>query len=311
MFKKIIMSVMLLAALLLAACSESQSDKEVVKDGYQSLMEADSFDATFDLDVNVDADVQDPFIEPYIQMINDMELSMDMVADNEKQIQETVVHFEGTLSPMTISMDLPMYQNLKEEKMYIQTDSLVENLGMFMPLPEDAKGKLIEVDMADVEGMEEEEMDIDELTEQVQSIVNDFIDEKSEDDFTEEDGTYIVTFTKDDLANLVGKIASEVDDTITDEELQEGIDEINTALEDIDLNKFEIHMTMDGDQVKSQKFVLDVGFEAEGNAVQLELTADTVYNSINEDVEFTINPEDSEIMPMEEFEQLMMGGMEY
>ncbi|MGP4073910.1 hypothetical protein ACTWQB_15390 [Piscibacillus sp. B03] len=234
-----------------------------------------------------------------------------MMVVNEKQIQETVVHFEGTLSPMTISMDLPMYQNLKEEKMYIQTDILVENLGMFMPLPEDAKGKLIEVDMADVEGMEEEEMDIDELTEQVQSIVNDFIDEKSEDDFTEEDGTYIVTFTKDDLANLVGKIASEVDDTITDEELQEGIDEINTALEDIDLNTFEIHMTMDGDQVKSQKFVLDAGFEAEGNAVQLELTADTVYNSINEDVEFTINPEDSEIMPMEEFEQLMMGGKEY
>ncbi|GEL78195.1 hypothetical protein [Tenuibacillus multivorans] len=308
MFKKITMSMMLLTALLLAACSESQSDKQVVVDAFETMMEAESYDATSTLDVNVEADVQDPFIEPYIQMVNDMELSMDQRMNQDKQ--EVVIHFQGQMSPMTFNVDIPFLQDMNENKMYVKTDSLIENFGMFLGLPEEAKGKLIEIDMAELEGQEAPEVDYDELTQQVQTIMSDFLNDKSEDDFRKEDDTYIVSFNKEDLTTLVTEMASELDDTITDEDIQMAQEEMTTALEQVDFNTFEVHTTLDGDNIKSQKVVLDLGIDAEGTQVQLDLEADTTYNSMNEDVEFEIDPENSDIIDMQEFDQLMMEALQ-
>ncbi|TFB22772.1 hypothetical protein E3U55_05920 [Filobacillus milosensis] len=313
MFKKVIMSVMLLVVLVLTACSEEEtrSNKEVTVDAFQSMMEMEKYEATSSLDVNVEAEVQDPFIQPYIQMVNDMELSVDQRVDMTKNLQEMVVHFSAQMNPMSFNVDLPILQNIEDQTMYIETDSLVENFGMMLGLSEDLSGKLLKIDLAELEGAETEALDYQEIQEKAQTMMTDFLQDKSEEDFTKDGETYIVTFTKEELTDFVAQMVTEFDDTISDEELQQGIDEMNTALEEVDLNTFEVHVTMDGDQIKSQKFVLDTAFDAEGTPVQLNLEADTTYNSIGEDIEFTIDPENSEILEMSEFEQMMMGGMGY
>ncbi|MGP4072665.1 hypothetical protein ACTWQB_08940 [Piscibacillus sp. B03] len=307
MLKKVALSSILLLALLLGACSgESRSNKEVMVDTYQSMMEMEKFDSTGTLDLNIDADVQDPFIAPYIQMINDMEFSVDQRMDMTQNLSEMVIHLSATMSPMTFNIDLPILQNLDTETIYIETDSLADNLGMFLGDTEQLRGKVLKLEMSELEGASEvEQVDYQEVQEQAQAILTDFLEDKSDDDFTKDGDTYITTFSKEELVDLFAQLVTEFDDTLTDEELQEGVTEMKTALEEVKVNTFETRVTLDGDQLESQEFILDLEFDLEGSPIHLNLATDTVYNSIGEDVEFTIDPENSELVEMEELMQMM------
>ncbi|MGM8215407.1 hypothetical protein ACLIA0_07505 [Bacillaceae bacterium W0354] len=306
--KKLLSSLILVTVLLLAACGgESKSDKEVVVNAFESVMEAKSYEAEGTVDLNIDADVNDPFVAPYLQMINDIELSVDTKYDGEKQMQEAVVHFSGTISPMTINLDLPFLQDMKNQKMYIATDSLMDNFGMFLGLPEDIKGKLIELEMAELEAQDAAE--VEELTKQAQQIVVDLLNEKSDDEFSKDGDVYTIKFTEEDLVNLFNKLLVELDDTVTAQDLEDVKAELEAGLEEIDFNKFEVQLTIDGDELKQQKFIIDLGFNVEGDQVNVALTLDNTYKSFNKDVEFSINPEDYEIIGMEELEQIIFEQM--
>lgn len=68
-------------------------------------------------------------------------------------------------------------QDLESEKIYIRTDSLVENFGMMFPIPQELNGKLLEVDIAELEQAQgtEEQIDPEELKAQSQKLATDFL----------------------------------------------------------------------------------------------------------------------------------------
>lgn len=300
--KKFFSSLIFIAVLLLAACGESKSDKEVVSDAFKSMMEAKSYEATSDIKLNLEADINDPFVAPYIQMINDIELSLDTIFDSEKELQEIVVHFTGTISPMTFSLDLPILQDLSNGTMYIATDSLVDNFGMMFGLPEDIKGKIIAIEADDLDG---EFINADEDIEKAQKVVLDFLNEKSDDDFSKDGNVYTVKFNEDDLVAFVQALLKAFDDEFTAQDLEDFKQELEKGLEQIDFNQFEVQLTVEKDELKAMKFVIDVGVEDEGESISIGLTIDTQYKSLNKAVEFSIDPENSEIIDMTELEEIM------
>lgn len=300
--KKFFSSLIFIAVLLLAACGESKSDKEVVSDAFKSMMEAKSYEATSDIKLNLEADINDPFVAPYIQMINDIELSLDTIFDSEKELQEIVVHFTGTISPMTFSLDLPILQDLSSGTMYIATDSLVDNFGMMFGLPEDIKGKIIAIEADDLDG---EFINADEDIEKAQKVVLDFLNEKSDDDFSKDGNVYTVKFNEDDLVAFVHALLKAFDDEFTAQDLEDFKQELEKGLEQIDFNQFEVQLTVEKDELKAMKFVIDVGVEDEGESISIGLTIDTQYKSLNKAVEFSIDPENSEIIDMTELEEIM------
>lgn len=235
-------------------------------------------------------------------MINDIELSLDTIFDSEKELQEIVVHFTGTISPMTFSLDLPILQDLSNGTMYIATDSLVDNFGMMFGLPEDIKGKIIAIEADDLDG---EFINADEDIEKAQKVVLDFLNEKSDDDFSKDGNVYTVKFNEDDLVAFVHALLKAFDDEFTAQDLEDFKQELEKGLEQIDFNQFEVQLTVEKDELKAMKFVIDVGVEDEGESISIGLTIDTQYKSLNKAVEFSIDPENSEIIDMTELEEIM------
>ncbi|WP_188208169.1 hypothetical protein [Alkalibacillus aidingensis] len=309
MRKNLLLVMLLVGSLLIAACGDQRSDKEVVVDAFESVLEAESYKAASDVDFDFSLDINDPFVEPYLQMINDIELSFDQTYDANKELQEAVIYFEGQMAPLTINVEVPFLQDLANEKMYIETDSLVDNLGMLFPIPEEAKGKLIEIDIEEVDP-QAQEFDQAELEERMQQMLTELLENKDDADFTRgEDDEYIVSFGENDVRTLIEEFFNEFSDLLTPEELDminedldEGFDEL---FEVLTINQFDVAVEVDGDELTRQTFTIDFNIEDAGESMDMAFIVDTTYSNMNGDVEFTLDPENADIMDFDELDQMM------
>ncbi|PKR77637.1 hypothetical protein CEY16_06785 [Halalkalibacillus sediminis] len=312
--KKLLIAVLLIGALFLAACSESKSDKETVADGFDQLIEADTYEATSVVDLNVDVENMDPFMAPYIDMINNFEISADTKYDGEREMQETVLNMNGQMAPMSFDVSIPFLQDMKNQTMYVETDSLIENFSMMLGMiPEDLKGKLIKIDMNELEGYEEEQINYEDIQNQAIEVVNDYFDEKDEEDFSKEDDYYVVTFDEEDLKNLMERMMNELGDElgeeVTEEDIEQMKSDIDEMMEYVTINTLEVRNKMDGDYIENQIVNMDFSFDdKEGTAGDIQMAVDTTYQNYNGDIEFTIDPENSEVIDVQELESLMGPG---
>jgi len=307
--RKFLLSIFLVTALLLTACGDSKSDKEAVVDAFDSILEADSYESSTSFDLELDADFNDPTVEPFIQMVNDIELKADSVYDAEQALQEAVFYFSGTLSPMTFTVEVPFLQDLQNNVMYIETDSIIDNFGLFLGLPEDLKGYLVEIDLEEIE--DADAPSTEELNAHTQEIISELLNEKSDDDFSRDGDVYTVVFTEDDIKNLIEKSFELVDDTVPADELQFALEGLDEVFNELDINALEMQLTIDNGELKEQNFVIDVLVEEGDEYLGIALTINTAYKNMNGDVEFTINPDDYDILNMEELEQLIFELMYY
>lgn len=307
--RKFLLSIFLVTALLLTACGDSKSDKEAVVDAFDSILEADSYESSTSIDLELDADFNDPTVEPFIQMVNDIELKADSVYDAEQALQEAVFYFSGTLSPMTFTVEVPFLQDLQNNVMYIETDSIIDNFGLLLGLPEDLKGYLVEIDLEEIE--DADAPSTEELNAHTQEIISELLNEKSDDDFSRDGDVYTVVFTEDDIKNLIEKSFELVDDTVPADELQFALEGLDEVFNELDINALEMQLTIDNGELKEQNFVIDVLVEEGDEYLGIALTINTAYKNMNGDVEFTINPDDYDILNMEELEQLIFELMYY
>ncbi|MFC0015778.1 MULTISPECIES: hypothetical protein [Allobacillus] len=310
--KRIIGTLLLLSVLILAACNsgDDKSEKEQVVEAFKNTVEATSFESVSNVDINLEGNFSDPTVDPYLQMINDMEISFDSVYDKDAGKQQVTFNLSGQMAPMSINLSVPFLQDLESEKIYIRTDSLVENFGMMFPIPQELNGKLLEVDLAELEQAQgtEEQIDPEELTAQAQQIIKDILNEKSEDDFSKEDDVYTIQLTKEDLISLVEKSGELSGDALSGEEIEQMRADLEEAAEQTTIHKSELQLTIDDDLIKNQTFVADVEVSENGEDMRIDLTFDTTYENINGDVEFSINPEEEEIITPEELQMLQMQG---
>ncbi len=310
--KKFISTLLLLAVMILAACSsgDDASDKEKVIEAFENTLEATSYNSTSDIQLNLEGNFNDPMVDPYIQMFNDMEIRFDGIYDKDAGKQEGTFHFTGSMAPMTINLNIPFLQDMESEKVYVRTDSLVENFGMMFGMTDELSGKLLEIDLAELEqqaGTTTEQMDPEELAQKAQQVVVDVLNEKSEDDFSEEDGVYTVQLTREDFVSLLEKSGDEFDETISEEELNQIQSDLDEMAEQMEVHQFDVQVTLDGDYIENQTFVADVEVTEGEETFRFGVTLDSTYNSINEDVEFSIDPESEEIITLDELNAMMYG----
>ncbi|MBR7553963.1 hypothetical protein ACFFJI_04130 [Allobacillus sp. GCM10007491] len=310
--KRIVGALLLLSVLFLAACNggDDKSEKEQVVEAFKNTVEATSFESVSNVDINLEGNFSDPTVDPYLQMINDMEISFDSIYDKEAGKQQVTFNLSGQMAPMSINLSVPFLQDLESEKIYIRTDSLVENFGMMFPLPQELNGKLLEVDLAELEQAQgtEEQLDPEELSAQAQKIITDIINEKNEDDFSKDDDVYTIQLTKEDLISLIEKSGELSGDALSGEEIEQMRADLEEAAEQTTIHKSELQLTIDDDLIKNQTFVADVEVSENGEDMRIGLTLDTTYKNINGDVEFSINPEEEEIITPEELQMFQMQG---
>ncbi|GAA0450935.1 hypothetical protein [Alkalibacillus silvisoli] len=314
MYKKTILALALAATMILAACGDDRSDKEVVVDAFNSMLEAESYEASSEFDLEFDADINDPMFDQFAGMINDFDFKVDQVYDANQQLQEAVVYFNGSMPPLSIDLEVPFLQDLENQTMYIQTDSIIEEFGMMFPLPDEARGKLIEINLDDLEG-EAPDFEQDEMEQRAQQVMTDFLDQKDESEFTNDGDEYTVSFTEDDFMYLVEAFMNEFEELFTEEELAMMDEDLDEAMEEISevlsIEQIETSVVINGDELEEQSFVMDFLFEDpdSNEFIQIYLAGNTTYSNMNSDVEFTIDPENEEILDFEELEQIMMDAM--
>ncbi|WP_017185200.1 hypothetical protein [Alkalibacillus haloalkaliphilus] len=316
MYKKLILAAVLAAVTILAACGDDRSDKEVVTDAFNSMLEAESYESTSEMDFEFEfnGEMNDPMFDQVSAMLNDFDFKVDQVYDANQQLQEAIIYFSGSIPPFTLDVEVPFLQNLETQTMYIQTDSIVENLGMFFPLPEEAAGKLLEINLDDFEG-EAPEFDQHEMEQKMQQLLADFFEQKDESDFSSDGDEYTVSFNEDDFLYLVEGFMNEFDDLFTDEELamvEQDLDEAVAELSEVmNIEQLDFSVVVDGDQLEQDSFVMDLLLEDPDSdeSVEIYLAGNTTYSNFNEEVEFTIDPENEEILDFEELEQMMMDAM--
>ncbi|MDQ0352247.1 hypothetical protein J2R98_002081 [Alkalibacillus filiformis] len=316
MYKRVILAAVLAALTILAACGDDRSDKEVVVDAFDSLLEAESYESTSEMDFEFEfnGEMNDPMFDQVSAMLNDFDFKMDQVYDANKQLQEAVIYFSGSMPPLTLDVEVPLLQNLETQTMYIQTDSIVENLGMFFPLPEEAAGKLLEINLEDFDA-EAPDFDQHEMEQRMQQFLADFFEQKDESDFSSDGDEYTVSFNEDDFLYLVEGFMTEFDDLFNDEELamvEQDFDEAVAEMSEVmNVEQLDFSVVVDGDQLEQDSFVMDLLLEDPDSdeSVKIYLAGNTTYSNFNEDVEFTIDPENEEILDFEELEQMMMDAM--
>lgn len=302
--KTLFTSMLLAMALLLAACGDTRTDKEVVIDAFDSFSNTKKLDMSAEFDVNVELEEAIPRVAPYIDVLNNAELGMDLKYDHSTNQGEYNLKIKGEMKPLSFDVNIPFFQDLEAKKMYVKTDSLVENFGVFLPLPENLKGKLVVIDLT--EGSEYKiPSDLNTFNNEVQQIYNNLMANKSDEDFKKDGNVYSVSFSEKELVSLAKKFTNIVDESLTEQEVQDIEIKIDTMFEKMDLDHFEIITTIEDNQVVNQEIAisLTVKDEVTGN-VKVDLVMKSTINSIGEDVEFTINPENEELITPEELEAL-------
>lgn len=95
---------------------------------------------------------------------------------------------------------------------------------------------------------------------------------------------------------------------LADEEIEQMKTDLENTAEQTTVHQFELQLEIDDDMIQKQTFVGDVEVSENGEDMRIGLTLDTTYNNINGDVEFSINPEEEEIITPEELQMFQMQG---
>lgn len=313
--KKVFLTMITVLVLALAACNKP-TPKEKLIDGYETLMNANQLESTSTVSMNLEIDGAGPEDQQILQILNDAELTVHAVQDKEAEKTEATIKAHAQMAPFSFDIEIPYHMDLKNQKMYLNADSLIENFAMFAPqitmITDQIKGKLIELDLNDPElnsGLNH--VDVNEMNRILSEKLNETLNNKGESSFTENEDLITITFTDEEFKELVMEMALAINqelpesEKMTDQELQ---DELNTVFENISFNTLTITNTFDGDMIKSQQAEIEITVDLEGQTGTLTLVMDTTYDKINEEVTFTMDPSTAETIPMEELENLVPMG---
>ncbi len=140
------------------------------------------------------------------------------------------------------------------------------------------------------------------------------IKEKGEDSFYN-DGKhfYAVQLTKEDLKDLYFDIMLRVENdanpesATTSEEILAYIEtEVNSMFENFEVDKFKLIAKVDGEELQEIMLDADVSIQnIQIGEIKVSVAMKEIYNSLNKPVQFSIDPTTADLMPLEEFEDLI------
>lgn len=290
-----------MAIFILSACGTTA--KETYTEAHQGLLDAQTYEVASTVSVNLTADdgLHDPEVQMILDLLNNAEIAVETRVDMEKEISEVVLYLTTNQGPVSFNLDIPMHVNMKEEKVYIQTDTISDALSMFLPVAADFtfEKEFIELDISTDLDVEEQEK----LEQQMYEQVNELLHTVPEENFEEMDGVITLDLEGEQVRQL---IVSLVESALEQSgEILEDTDkqELENELEKIEINNFSIEAQIENGKMKSEDITFSLAGGEAGEKLTIELAVNNDYKSIDENIEFTMEPTKDNAMTQEELEE--------
>ncbi|QHE51812.1 lipoprotein [Pontibacillus sp. HMF3514] len=312
--KKLI-SLLSVTTLLFVLTACGQSAKETYVKAYEGFMDAKTYETSSTIDVNVQSEKMNnaPNAQMFLGLINNAEIKADVRVDTKKEITEAVLHIKTSQGPMSFNLDVPMHINMKKQKVYIKTETIKQAMSMVPMLPVSPDFQFEKEYVALDARASTKNSDQKQLQEQYNKQMMDMIKSLSEDRFTKNENQIELDLKGNQVKDL---IISLVESSIKENnQLPQGAskEEIEKSLEDVSFNKFSMQTTIEDNQLKKEDISIEMEASETGQQGTIMLNVTNQYKSINEEIEFTMDPTEENTMTQKQFEEklneLMMKSM--
>lgn len=290
---------------VLAGCN-ANSAKDEYLDAYDATSHAKSYvvDTTLDLDVNTEG--IDSFTDEEIELINSLEFDARVESDLEKEQHDIALGFGADVGAMTVHMEFPMFMD--GDDMYMKAHGSTEMIGllpmlagvpMVLDLPEDVRDKVVRLEAEDYVTAEEQEA-VEQLAKDLTTIVEDI-----PHDMFEKDGD-MVTYTVDgdkvfgavfDMLEKTPELFG--DESIDFKDMRKGLERA------VSFDTVSSTVTLDGDYIGTETITIPVTVtnpENKDETMDVAITISNTYSNYNQDVDFSFNLSEDNIMTQEELE---------
>ncbi|KGX89580.1 LptM family lipoprotein [Pontibacillus marinus] len=312
---KKILSLLSVTALLFVLTACGQSAKETYVQAYQGFMDAKTYETSSTIDVNVQSEDMNnaPNAQMFLGLINNAEFQADVRVDTEKEMTEAVLNIKTSQGPMSFNLDVPMHINMKKQKVYIKTETIKQAMSMVPLLPVSPDFQFEKEYVALDASASTKNGDQKQLQEQYNKQMMDMIKSLSEDQFTKNENQIELNLKGKQVKDL---IISLVESSIKENnQLPQGAskEDIEKSLEDVSFNKVSMQTTIEDNQLKKEEINMEMEASEAGQQGSIAVNVTNQFKSINESIEFTMNPTEENTMTQKQFEeklnQLMMKSM--
>ncbi|QQK77606.1 hypothetical protein HUG15_19800 [Salicibibacter cibarius] len=308
---------------LLTGCGATAQDDYM--SAYDEVQDADTFEADIQMSMDVESDV---FGHEETEMLNNTVLAMDVMSDVANDQHEVDIGLALSMGAMDMNIDMPMFLDNSgdEEKLYSTSDGMIdiidsmlmfEGFPMNIETPESIQGTVVELPVEDDGQNEEVSEEQEEATENIMAQSRTFLEDMDEEAFTrDEDAENMITYSVDGNV-VVDALFDMLEDNPA---IFEGVEDMNEAAIDDDLSEIrdEIDEYIEVDEVETEVVLNENGSMAteemripmmlnndRGETIDMTLHMDVEYNSIDDDLDFSFDLSEDNIISEDEFEEAM------
>lgn len=287
--------------IVLSACGKPA--KETYVNAYQDFMDAKTYEgsSTINIDLQAEESMNTPGNQMALGLINNAEIKADIASNKEKGITELVLHIKTNQGPMSFNLDVPLHINMKDQKVYMKTETIKKAMSMMPGFPVS-----LQLDKKFVELSSHKEIGnyTDETRQQeFNQIMMDMIKSLSEDQFTQEENQIKVTIQEEQMKDFIISLMNPAMKEDSDQPQDKMIQDIEKELENVSFEKVSINTTIQDNQLVKVSLKMKSNVENQKGSVTVHVT--NQYESINEEVEFMMNPTKENTLTTDELNKKM------
>jgi len=294
-----------LASAMTLALTGCGSPKNELTEAYENLVTAKTYEVNTAMTISLeDYNLSDYELEQLLEGISTLTINAHSLVDNEKQQSENNLHFNLSLSPLDLSVDLSIFNDVNTGKSYVKVNDFLQIMNNIMPLagvpftftlPEDIENSIVE--MANAESPLTEEQ-AEKLSTDFQSKFTSLLEELPKSQFSKDDNEYKFTINGQKIETLFIDLIKDNMSTFELEEVTEleQLDEMNLIGDVVYITK------IDNGKVVKEEMTIPITFNSEtGDSIGLKLSVTSDYTNYDEPINFTFDIENSNLISDDEF----------
>ncbi len=304
-YMKNIFSLLTIASLLIVLSACGKPAKETYMDAHQGFMDAKTYEgsSTINIDLQSEGAMTAPGNQMALGLINNAEIKADIVSNTEKGITEMVLHVKTNQGPMSFNLDVPLHINMKEQKVYMKTETLKKAVSMAPGFPVSLQfdKKFINLSSHKEIGNFTDET----RREEFNRIMMDMIKSLPEEQFSQEENDIQVTIQEEQMNDFIISLMKPVMKENSKQTQDTMIQDLEKELENVSFEKVSMETTIKDNQLTKQSLSLEMKSNVKNQKGSLTVDVTNQYKSINEDVEFTMNPTKENTLTTDELNKKM------
>ena len=287
-------------ALALTGCG---SPKNELTEAYENLVSANTYEMNTAMTISLeDYNLSNYELEQLLESISSLTIKVRSLVDNEKQQSESNLHFDVSLPPLELSMDFPIFNDVKTGKSYVKANEFLKIMNNIIPLtgvpftfPEDIGNSIIEMTNTDSPLTEEQ---AEKLSNDFQTKFTSLLEELPKSDFSKDNNEYKFTINGQKIETIFIEL---IKDNMSIFELNE-VAELE-QLDEMDMIGDVVYVTeIDNGKVVKEEMTLPITLNnPSGETIGFKLAVTSEYTNYDEPINFTFDIENSNLITQDEF----------